>query len=113
MDSLEFNKIAGAVLGTALVVFGLNELSKAIYHSPKPEKQGYDIPVAEAASTDATAAAATPAAPAESLGKMLASADPAKGQAVFKTCQACHDGTKGGPNTVSYTHLTLPTNSRV
>ena len=33
MDSFEFNKIAGAVLATALVVFGLKELSAAIYHS--------------------------------------------------------------------------------
>jgi hypothetical protein len=28
MDSFEFNKIAGAVLGTALVVFGLSELAE-------------------------------------------------------------------------------------
>lgn len=100
MDSFEFNKIAGAVLGTALVVFGLNELSKIIYHAPKPEKQGFAIEVAEAASGTGDAAAAAPAAPAESLGKMLASADATKGQAVFKTCAACHDGSKGGPNKV-------------
>ena len=43
MDSFEFNKIAGAVLGTALVVFGLNELSKNIYHAPEPEKPGFAI----------------------------------------------------------------------
>jgi len=101
MNSFEFNKIAGAVLGTALLVFGLNELAKVIYHSPKPEKQGYAIEVAEAANTDGdAAAAAAPAAPTESLGKMLASADATKGQAVFKACQACHDGSKGGPNKV-------------
>ena len=33
MEGYEFNKIAGAVLGTALVVFGLGELRGAIYHS--------------------------------------------------------------------------------
>jgi hypothetical protein len=32
MDSFEFNKIAGAVLGTALFVFGLSEL--AVRHLP-------------------------------------------------------------------------------
>ncbi|MCX7350016.1 MAG: cytochrome c family protein [Alphaproteobacteria bacterium] len=101
MDSLEFNKIAGAVLGTALLVFGLNELSKIIYHAPKPEKQGFAIEVAETTETGNDAAADTAAAePAESLGKMLASADATKGQAVFKACQACHDGSKGGPNKV-------------
>lgn len=101
MNSFEFNKIAGAVLGTALLVFGLNELSKIIYHAPKPEKQGFAIEVAEAAGGTGEAAADTAAAaPAESLGKLLASADATKGQAVFKACQACHDGTKGGPNKV-------------
>lgn len=99
MDSFEFNKIAGAVLGTALVVFGLNELSKIIYHAPEPEKQGFAIEVAEAAGSG-EAAAETPAAPAESLGTMLASADAAKGQTVFKACAACHDGSKGGANKV-------------
>lgn len=99
MDSFEFNKIAGAVLGTALLVFGLNELSKIIYHAPKPEKQGFAIEVAEAAGSG-EAAAETPAAPAESLGTMLASADAAKGQTVFKACAACHDASKGGPNKV-------------
>ena len=98
MDSFEFNKIAGAVLGTALVVFGLNELSKIIYHAPEPEKQGFAIEVAEAAGSGAAAEA--PAAPAESLGTLLASADAAKGQTVFKACAACHDVSKGGPNKV-------------
>ena len=46
MDSFEFNKIAGAVLATALVVFGLKELSAAVYHSETPEKPGFAIEVA-------------------------------------------------------------------
>ena len=101
MDSFEFNKIAGAVLGTALLVFGLNELSKIIYHAPKPEKQGFAVEVAEAASGTGEAADDTAAAaPAESLGTLLASADATKGQAVFKACAACHDASKGGPNKV-------------
>lgn len=99
MDSFEFNKIAGAVLGTALIVFGLNELSKIIYHAPEPEKPGFAVEVAEAAGSG-EAAAETPAAPTESLGTLLASADATKGQAVFKACAACHDGSKGGPNKV-------------
>lgn len=100
MDSFEFNKIAGAVLGTALLVFGLSELSKIIYHAPKPEKQGFAVEVAEAAPAGEAAADTAAAAPAVSLGTMLASADATKGQAVFKTCAACHDASKGGPNKV-------------
>jgi cytochrome c len=98
MNSFEFNKIAGAVLGTALLVFGLNELAGVLYHSDKPEKQGFDIPVAESAAS--AEAAAEPAAEAVPLGQLLASADATKGQAVFKACIACHDVSKGGPNKV-------------
>ena len=48
MDSFEFNKIAGAVLGTALVVFGLHELAGIVYHAETPEKPGFAIEGAEA-----------------------------------------------------------------
>lgn len=98
MNSFEFNKMAGAVLGTALMVFGLQSLSGVIYDSPKPEKQGFAIEVAEAATggTDQTAGGEQPAA--ESLGAQLAKADASKGAAVAKACAACHDFTKGGPN---------------
>ena len=95
MDSFEFNKIAGAVLATALVVFGLKELSAAVYHSETPEKPGFAIEVAEAGSTGEAQAATGPAV---SLGTLLASADAAKGAAGAKACAACHDFTKGGPN---------------
>lgn len=98
MDSFEFNKIAGAVLATALVVFGLKELSGIVYHTSAPEKPGFLIEVAEAGATpDATTAAA---APAVSIGTLLATADATKGATVAKACMACHDLTKGGPNKV-------------
>ncbi len=77
MDSFEFNKIAGAVLGTALVVFGLKELSGEIYHSETPEKPGFAIEVAEAATGGEATGGGEVAA--VSLGTLLASADAAKG----------------------------------
>jgi cytochrome c len=98
MDSFEFNKIAGAVLGTALVVFGLNQLSGIIYHAETPEKQGFAVEVA--AAEGGGEAPAEEQAPAVSLGTLLASADAAKGQTAFKACAACHDVTNGGPNKV-------------
>lgn len=96
MDSFEFNKIAGAVLGTVLVVFGLNELAGIVFHTERPEKPGFAVEVAEAATGEAPAEEA----PAVSLGTLLASADATKGQAVFKACAACHDVANGGPNKV-------------
>jgi cytochrome c len=95
MDSFEFNKIAGAVLATALAVFGLKELSGAIYHTSVPEKPGFIIEVAEASGT---AEAPADAGPAVSIGTLLAAADATKGAATAKACMACHDFTKGGPN---------------
>ncbi|HLF22260.1 MAG TPA: cytochrome c family protein, partial [Aestuariivirga sp.] len=96
MDSFEFNKMAGAVLGTALVVFGLKELAGEIYRSEAPEKPGFAIEVAEAATGgEATGGEETAKV---SLGTLLASADATKGAAAAKACAACHDFTKGGPN---------------
>ena len=94
MNSFEFNKIAGAVLATALVVFGLGQARSMIYHAEKPEKQGYAIEVAESGGGDAGGGETATV----SLGTLLASADPAKGQAQAKACLACHAFEKGGPN---------------
>ncbi len=41
-----------------------------------------------------------PPPPSEPLPVLLAKADPAKGQAAAKKCQACHTFEKGGPNKV-------------
>lgn len=97
MNSFEFNKMAGAVLGTALAVFGLRELAGVIYNAETPEKPGYLIEVADAAAGGEEDGGEQPAVP---LGTLLASADVAKGQAAAKACAACHDFTKGGPNKV-------------
>lgn len=95
MNSFEFNKIAGAVLATALVVFGLGQAKSMIYHAEKPEKQGYAIEVAESGGGEGGAGGETPTV---SLGTLLASADPTKGQAQAKACLACHVFDKGGAN---------------
>lgn len=96
MDGFEFNKIAGAVLGTALAVFGLKELSAAIYHADAPAKPGFAIAVEEAATgAEATAGEAAAAVP---VAQLLAAADPAKGQAGAKACLACHDFSQANTN---------------
>jgi cytochrome c len=97
MDSFEFNKIAGAVLGTLLLVLGLKNLSGVVFHNEAPEKAGFMIAAAEA---DTGAAKPADAAPLVPIATLLASADKAKGEATAKACAACHDFTKGGPNKV-------------
>ena len=97
MNSWTFNKIAGAVLGTALMVLGLQNLSAGVYHAAAPaaDKQGFLIEVAEATEPGAAEGGA---AAAVSLGTLLKTADAANGAVVAKACAACHDFTKGGPN---------------
>jgi cytochrome c len=100
MNSWTFNKISGAVLGTALMVLGLQNLSAGLFHveHPAADKQGFLIEAA-AAEEAAPAAGAAPEA-AMSLGALLAAADPVKGETVGKACAACHNFQKGGANKV-------------
>lgn len=96
MDSFEFNKIAGAVLGTALLVLGLKNFGGELFHTEAPEKPGMIIEVADASqpAVNGTPAEAVP------IAVLLTKADPAKGKDIAKACAACHDFTKGGPNKV-------------
>ena len=96
MDTMTINKIAGAVLGTGLLVMGLNILSDSVYHAEAPEEPAIAVEVAESDSGEA----AKEEAPAVSLATLMASADATKGQSVFKACQACHTPEEGGANKV-------------
>ena len=95
--NIETNKIAGAVFGTLLFVVGVNVIAGGLFAPHKPAVPGYDLPAPEEA---AAGAGAAPAEPEQPLPVLLASADPAKGQASAKKCAACHTFEKGGPNKV-------------
>ena len=92
MDSFEFNKMAGALLGALLFTFATGLLAQVIFSHPALTKPGYDLPAAPAA---AASAAPTKAAPSVPLADLLAKADPKKGEADTKPCQACHNFAKG------------------
>ncbi len=96
MDSFEVNKVVGGLLGTVFVIFSVGLASDALFSEQAPEKPGYVIEAAEPAEGGGEAAAEK----AVPIADLLAKADPAKGEAVFKKCQACHSGEKGGPNKV-------------
>lgn len=96
MDSFEWNKIAGAVLFALLLSVGLTIFSGVIFSTERPEAPGYVVAVA---APEATEGAGGPAAP-QSIGALLAAADPHAGEASAKKCGACHDFTAGGPNKV-------------
>lgn len=100
IDSYEFNKIMGAVLGTLLFLMFLGMFSSAVYHAPKPKVAGYALP--EAAST--TTAAAPVAAQLASAAQILASADAGRGAAVAKqACGTCHAFEEGAASRIGPT----------
>lgn len=96
MDSFEFNKIAGAILGTLLLVMGLGIVAESIFHGGTMETPGYVVDVPESDASTQTAAA-----PAEEpIAVLLASATAEAGESVAKKCAACHTFVEGGANKV-------------
>lgn len=92
-DALMVNKLAGGILAASLFVMVIGLVGEMVYHEKPENDKGYPITVkvAEAAST-------TEAPKEGPIAPLLAKADAAKGEAVFKKCASCHDVAKGGPN---------------
>jgi len=99
MDSFEWNKIAGAVLGVLLFVVAVKIGSEMLFETPEPAKAGYVVPGVQEASTSA-AAAQPQAEQVPDFGTVLPTADVAHGKEVSQACQQCHDLSKGGPNKI-------------
>ncbi|MES2905540.1 MAG: cytochrome c family protein [Pseudomonadota bacterium] len=97
MDSFELNKILGALLGVLVFVVGLGILSEVLFEQEALEKAGFSVEVPEASSAGGPAVAVEEDPPVASL---MASADAAKGEQLFRACAACHTIDKGGPNRV-------------
>jgi len=90
MDSFEWNKIIGAVLGTAIFIFVVRVVAEAIYEPERPAKPGFVVEgVVEGPAGGGAAAPAEEAMP--DWGTVLAKADAAQGKATASKCEACHD----------------------
>ncbi|WP_288485432.1 cytochrome c family protein [uncultured Novosphingobium sp.] len=88
-----FNTIAGWTLFSGVVALGLSSISSHYFSANKPhhpEKQGYAIEGVEAEGGEG--AKDVP------IATLLATADPAKGEAVFAKCTSCHTINAGGAN---------------
>ncbi|MCC6479619.1 cytochrome c family protein [Sphingorhabdus sp.] len=88
------NTIAGWALAAGIVALGSSIVFGKLFHGEVPGegKQGYVIQGVE--SGEGGGAAEVP------LATLLAAADPAKGEAVFAKCKACHTINSGGANGV-------------
>ena len=99
MDSFEWNKIIGAVLGTAIFIFVVRQVAEVIYEPEVPAKPGYVVEgVVESSASGATAAPVAEVMP--DWGTVLPAADVAAGKTVSVKCEQCHDLSKGGPNKI-------------
>src|SRR5215469_4187828 len=97
MDSFEWNKIIGAVLGTAIFIFVVRQVAEVIYEPEVPAKPGY---VVEGVSETSGPAAAPVAEVMPDWGTVLPAADVANGKTISSKCEQCHDLSKGGPNKI-------------
>jgi cytochrome c len=85
------NTIAGWVLGAGIVALGASIVANEMFHQKRPEKMGYPIEGVSDKPADGGEAEVP-------IANLLAAADPAKGEQVFKKCTACHTINKGGAN---------------
>jgi cytochrome c len=87
-----FNTIAGWTLFAGVVALGLSSVSSHYFSANKPhrpEKMGYVIEGVEAEGGEGAE---------QPIAALLASADPAKGEATFAKCTSCHTINQGGAN---------------
>src|SRR5580698_5038381 len=93
MDSIEVTKVSTAVLVAGIAYFLTGLIGAQIVHPERPAKPAFEIK-GGAPETAAAPAAEQKPAPIEPL---LATADPAAGEATFKKlCTACHTANDGG-----------------
>jgi cytochrome c len=97
MDSFEWNKIIGAVLGAVLFLLVIRIAAEVIYEPEKPAKPGY---VVEGVVEEGATATAEKPEEMPDWGTVLASADVAAGKNTSQRCLQCHTLGKGEPNKI-------------
>lgn len=97
MDSFEWNKIFGAVLGTVLVIAGLNIVIGKMMAPHQSGKPGMEVAVAETPTNGGPAPVELPT----DWGTVLPAADVAAGEKIAQQkCISCHDFANGGPDKI-------------
>jgi cytochrome c len=94
MDRMTVNMIAGAVLSSLLVIFGMNTFVNILY----PKGGAPEAPSADHAAVAPGAGGASAPAPSQPIETLLASANVQAGEASAKKCATCHTFEQGGPN---------------
>lgn len=92
MDDLGFNKIAAAVLVTALGFMFIKEVPHLLMHSEYPDVPAYALETPE--DTGGVAVVEVPFPSPEFIAAM----DATDGAKIFKRCTSCHNADNGGAN---------------
>jgi len=93
MDELGFNKIAGAVLATALGVMLIREVPHLLMHSSAPDTPVYQVgPIVQEGGNEEAKPLPFPQA------DWVAAMDATAGAKAFKKCTSCHNADSGGSN---------------
>ena len=95
MDSFEINKIIAAILVTVLLVFGIGKISEIIFHTEKPDVQGYKVEI----KVDSSVGQAKTENQID-ISALLAQGDTDHGKSIFKKCVACHSIAQNGGNKI-------------
>ncbi|MDZ4382639.1 MAG: cytochrome c family protein [Parvibaculum sp.] len=93
MDSFEFNKFAGAVLGSVLFILAVSILAETLYETEEANPQAYAVAALEEGGEGGGEAEAAKEVP---LAALLAQADIGRGEKAAKKCAACHTFEEGG-----------------
>lgn len=97
MDSLEVNKIAGAILTAAVIAMTAGFIANLIFASGHGHMEvAYSVAPGEASESAPVAEAPT----LDPIGPLLASADVAAGTKVAKKCVTCHTFDDGGADKI-------------
>lgn len=99
MSGIELNKIFGAIILAMLIAMVAGMISRGLVPTgSQGEERVIAFAPPEVAGDAGAAAEVEEAEPA--IETLLASADVASGEKIFKKCASCHDVAKGGPNKV-------------
>ena len=100
MDSFEINKIIASILLVALLIIGISKVSNIIFVVEKPERSAYKVETvgSEQAMIENEVKSETEIK--VDITALMAKADLAHGEKVFKKCSACHSIEAGGGNKI-------------
>ena len=96
------NKIIASILLAVILVLGINKITDIIFYVEKPEKSAYQVASVSTTTTTEKTSASSGSGSGEIMA-LLASANIADGEKVFKKCAACHSIVKGGGNKIGPT----------